>query len=238
MILILSKFITFVGLSVLSNKTGSLISIFDNDTLYLFINCNFYIAMKVSDFPQNRENPFAKQALVKIGSALVSKRVIGANKDESAVLKAVDQYSGEILGNTVFMRQKTVDTEQFTKLFFSNFQAFFELKPASMKVFRYIIGALKPDNDEIKFILDDCIAQTSLSKSTIYRALGELCAAQIIARGISDVLYYINPMVVFNGDRVTFATTYINKNFPEKYHTSKSSVKGTIDIMISDKLLE
>ena len=33
----------------------------------------------------------------------------------------------------------------------------------------------------------------------------------IIARGPSDSLYFINPMVAFNGDRVTFAKTYVKK---------------------------
>ena len=35
---------------------------------------------KLSDFELNKENPFAKQALVNIGSALVSKSVKGTNK--------------------------------------------------------------------------------------------------------------------------------------------------------------
>lgn len=58
--------------------------------------------VKLSDFELNKENPFAKQALVNIGNAIVSKSVKTANKDEAAVLKAVDN-NGEILGNSVFI---------------------------------------------------------------------------------------------------------------------------------------
>ncbi|MFS2435331.1 hypothetical protein AAH124_20465, partial [Phocaeicola vulgatus] len=33
----------------------------------------------------------------------------------------------------------------------------------------------------------------------------------IIARGPADNLWFINPLIVFNGDRVTFAKTYVRK---------------------------
>ena len=184
---------------------------------------------KLSDFELNKENPFAKQALVNIGSALVSKSVKGTNKDESAILKAVDG-NGEILGNSVFIRNKAVDTESFAKFFLAGFKAFFDLKPASIKVFKYILGQLKPNQDSFMFFMDECKEETGYSEVSIFRALGELCSAEIIARGRADIEYSISPMCVFNGDRVTFATTYINENYPQ-YKTTSTKLKGTIDVM-------
>jgi hypothetical protein len=184
---------------------------------------------KLSDYEMNRENPFAKQALVNIGSALVSKSIKGTNKDESAILKAVDG-NGEILGNSVFIRNKTVDTEEFTKFFLSGFKSFFDLKPASLKVFKFILKQLKPNRDDFYFFVEDCITDTGYSQASVFRALGELCKAKIIARGRTEEQYYINPMCVFNGDRVTFATTYINENYPN-YKTTSGTLKGTIDVM-------
>lgn len=186
---------------------------------------------KLTDFALNKENPFAQQALVNIGHALVTKSVKGTNKDESAVLKGVD-HNGEVLGDTVFIRNKTVDSEEFTKFFLAGFKAFFDLKPASMKVFSFILAQLKPNQDCFWFFVEDCMEYTGYSSVSIFRALGELCAAQIIARGRTERLYYINPMVCFNGDRVTFATTYINKNFPSmEGKVTNRNLKGTIDIM-------
>lgn len=190
----------------------------------------------LSDFELNRENPFAQQALVQIGRAIVSKKATSSNKDESAILKAVD-HDGQILGNTVFMRNKSVDEEQFAKFFFAGFKAFYDLKPVSIKVFGYILKRLKPNMDSFNFYLDECMEETGYAKVSIYRALGELCSSNIIARGRTEYEYYINPMVVFNGDRVTFATTYINTNYP-KYHTTNGRVKGTIQTMASDKILQ
>lgn len=187
---------------------------------------------KLSDFEMNKENPFAKQALVNIGNALLAKNVKGINKDESAILKGVDS-NGEILGNSVFIRNKTVDTESFTKFFLAGFKAFFDLKPASLKVFGFILEQLKPNQDEFLFFVEDCIKETGYSQASVFRALGELCSANIIARGRSELQYYVNPMCVFNGDRVTFATTYINRNYPT-YKTSQRTLKGTITQMQSE----
>lgn len=45
----------------------------------------------------------------------------------------------------------------------------------------------------------------------IYKGLAELITAEIIARGPNEYVWFINPMIVFNGDRVTFAKTYVKK---------------------------
>lgn len=201
----------------------------------VFENAFLYSMKNLSDFSLNKQNPFLNQTLIQMGSALVSKKVMASNKDEGAVLKAMDA-EGQILGNTVFMRNKTVDEEQFTKFFYAGFKAFYDLKPATIKVFGFIMNQLKPNSDEFLFFIEDCVKETKYSVATIYRALGELCAAEIIARGRDDIIYYINPMIIFNGDRVTFATTYINKNYP-KYHTSQGHLKGTIDTMKEDGML-
>lgn len=184
----------------------------------------------LADFQMNRENPFAKQTIVQMGNYLASRQIQGKNSDERAVLMATDIETGELLGQTVFMRTKTVDTETFAKVYQLGFQAFAELKPSVMKVFQYIIEQLKPDRDMFNLYIEDIIEATNLHKATIYRALGVLCEREIIARGRTEYDYYINPMYVFNGNRVTFITNWINNNAPE-YKTSQKALKGTIGLM-------
>jgi len=41
--------------------------------------------------------------------------------------------------------------------------------------------------------------------------LTSLLNNDIIARGKTDYRYYINPMIAFNGNRITFAKTYVKK---------------------------
>jgi hypothetical protein len=167
--------------------------------------------LKLSEFEKNKSNPFIEQALEKINENIVKRYKTASKTGERAVLKAVDE-NGEILGHTSFIRQIEVDEQQFTKLYLSNFSAFFDLSPASIKVFGYIMHQLKPKNDTFYFLIEECLEHTGYSSKTpIYKALAELVQAEIIARGSHEIIYFINPMIAFNGDRITFAKTYVKK---------------------------
>lgn len=179
---------------------------------------------KLSEFEMNRENPFISEALEVINKNIIQKTKMTKNTDERAILKAVDESTGEILGHTAFIRQIEVDEEKFTKFYLSGFQAFYDLKASSIKVFGFIMNLLKPNRDDFDFYADDCMSHYKLSRKTIERSLTELLNNGIIARGRNEYQYFINPMVVFNGNRITFAKTYIKKKTVEKVE-SKGQLK-------------
>ncbi|QNT15734.1 RepA protein, partial (plasmid) [Empedobacter stercoris] len=132
--------------------------------------------------------------------------------DQKAILQAFDPSSGEVLGHTQFVRQIEVDEQQFAKLYLSNFSSFFDLKPQAIRVFGYILNQLMPNKDEFLFLLDECLEYTKYKSSTSVRiGLTSLLESEIIARGRADNLYFINPMIAFNGNRITFAKTYVKK---------------------------
>jgi hypothetical protein len=167
--------------------------------------------LKLSDFQRNKENPFMKQAIEDIENHVVKKYKSSTGSDKKAVVAVADTDTGEVF-RTSFIRQIEVDEEQFAKLYLSNFAAFFDLSQAAIRVFGYIMTCMKPKNDMIMFILEDCLEYTKYtSKGTVYRGLAELVKAEIIARGINENLWFINPLIIFNGDRVTFAKTYVRK---------------------------
>lgn len=166
---------------------------------------------KLSDYGFNEENPFIKQAIEQVHKNVVKKYKTASATGQKAILKAIDD-NGEVLGHTQFIRQIEVDEQQFAKFYLSNFSAFFDLKPPAIKVFGYILNQLVPNKDEFIFLLDDCIKYTGYkTKASVFQGLGQLVENEIIARGKTDFLYYINPMIVFNGNRVTFAKTYVKK---------------------------
>jgi hypothetical protein len=71
---------------------------------------------------------------------------------------------------------------------------------------------LLPKKDMFYFTLEDCMIYTGYkSHKSIHQGLAFLLKAEIIARGKTEYIYYINPMVAFNGDRITFAKTYVKK---------------------------
>ena len=167
--------------------------------------------LKLSDFQRNKENPFMKQAIEDIKNHVVKKYKSSTGSDKKAVVAVADTDTGEVF-RTSFIRQIEVDEEQFAKLYLNNFAAFFDLSQAAIRVFGYIMTCMKPKNDMIMFILEDCLEYTKYtSKGTVYRGLAELVKAEIIARGINENLWFINPLIVFNGDRVSFTKTYVRK---------------------------
>lgn len=167
---------------------------------------------KVSQYQKNDENPFLNQALEVIDKNIVKKYKNSTKTDQKATLLAYDPNTSEVLGYTRFVRQIEVDEEQFAKLYLSNFAAFFDLSQSSIRVFGYILSCLKPKQDMIVFLMDKCKDYTKYETTKpIYKGLAELLQAEIIARGPADNLWFINPMIVFNGDRVTFAKTYVRK---------------------------
>ena len=62
-----------------------------------------------------------------------------------------------------------------------------------------------------------CLGHTGYkTRGNILSGLAELLEANIIARSEDSSLYFINPAVMFNGSRLTFAKTYIKKQLKEK----------------------
>lgn len=189
--------------------------------------------LTIRDFDKNKENPFVKQAVEQIHSNIVKKYRNTSGTSKNAILKAVNS-DGELVGHTSFVRQIEVDEQQFTKFYLSNFSNFFDLKPSAIKVFGYIMTVLIPKKDEFIFILEDCMDYTKYkSHKSIHEGLAELLKSEIIARGRTEYFYFINPMVAFNGDRVTFAKTYVKKqkNKPKEIDPNQTNIFQQIEEM-------
>lgn len=169
--------------------------------------------VKFSDFEKNKENPFLKQAIQEINESIVKKYKSASGTDQRAILQAYDPNTGETLGHTSFIRQIEVDEQEFVKFYLRDFKAFYGLTEKAFRIFGYILTKLIPNRDEFIFLLEECMNFTTYqSKRPIYAGLTELIQAEIIARGRTEVFYYINPMVIFNGNRVTFTKTYVKKS--------------------------
>ena len=166
---------------------------------------------KITDFEKNIENPFLKEAVEQIQQNIVKKYKNSSGSSRNAILQAVNA-EGELVGHTSFIQQIEVDEEQFTKIYLAQFSSFWNLKTQAIRVFGYIMTKLIPRQDTFMFFLDECMEYTGYKgKNSIYIGLTSLVENNIIARGRNDSHYFINPMVAFNGDRVTFAKTYIKK---------------------------
>lgn len=168
--------------------------------------------LEVSRYDKNLKNPFVEDAIERVNSQIVKRYKHATSTDQNAVLQAFDPSTGELLGHTSFIRQIEVDEEKFAKIYLSEFAAFWDLGKQAYRVFGYILTKLLPKQDLFNFFISECMEHTKYkTHKQVYQGLTQLLDAKIIARGPSDSHYYINPMIVFNGDRVTYAKTYIKK---------------------------
>lgn len=170
---------------------------------------------KLTDYPVNKINPFMESAVEEISGHAVKKwQSMGSGRGQGkAVLQTVDSTTGEVLGQATFVKRVMLDDERFAKIYLNKISQFFELSKVGIRLLSYVLTALRPREDIIFFSAKDAMEITGYkSKATIYKGLAELVNAEILARGEEDNLFYINPLIIFNGDRIQFMEEYVREN--------------------------
>jgi hypothetical protein len=162
-----------------------------------------------------KTNPFLENMIVPMKGRQV--RLSRLGKDENIL---INQATGEILGTHV-TTYKSVDGEQFIKLFTANIGLAFELTAAGIKAFTVLTWAVQHSalaKDEVLLdgvtldrFLEDQGHKKHLSLPTFRRGLAELTYAQIIAKTMRKSFYFINPNFIFNGDRIAFTSVIERK---------------------------
>lgn len=164
---------------------------------------------KIGDHPRHLTNPFVAKAIEEI--QFTKKTQIIRPGSRSAIQQIVND-DGETTGHTAFMKYIEVDDEQFAKVFLSQFASFWELTKPAIRVFGYILNELRPNSDRFIFKMPVALKITQYSTdASVLSGLSKLIECGIIARSEYDFEYFINPLVVFNGSRVTFAKSYLRK---------------------------
>jgi intergrase/recombinase len=155
------------------------------------------------------DNPFIEKA---VDSIVINKKTQIMKPSNKGEIQMVVSQDGEVQGYSAFMRFIEVDEDKFAKLYLSQFEAFWELSKPAIRVFGYIINSLNPHADSFMLRMDKCLEYTKYrQKSMIISGLSDLIENGIIAKSKYENEYFINPLVIFNGSRVTFAKTYIRK---------------------------
>jgi len=166
-------------------------------------------SISFSKLPKYNENPFIEKAIDDIKVIRKTQVVKPHSRGE---IQMIVSEGGEVTGHTAFMRYIEVEEAQFAKVYLSQFSAFWELNNTSIRVFGYIINSLRAKQDMFILYMDKALEYTKYKYAKeINKGIVGLIDAGIIAKAKYDNHYYINPLVVFNGDRVSFAKTYIKK---------------------------
>jgi hypothetical protein len=127
----------------------------------------------------------------------------------------IDRDTGVEKLTTTFSQIKTIDTEGFVKVFSDHIKGYFNLTQPGFKLFllllRSVQKAMEADRVYLTYPAAKKAAQAfnnKLSRATFDRGINDLCEKQIIALCDEPGWVFINPAIVFNGDRVRFIEEY------------------------------
>lgn len=164
--------------------------------------------------PTFKENPFLEADKGQVYTSKTKKVAIAPGDD---IL--VNNETGEVRPTTITSFYE-VDGDQFVKLYTNQIKALFDLSPSAYKFMEVIFvqvqnHALNGDTIYLNSqMAEEHFINTQrkpISKATFARVIRELIEKEIIAQSNKTNLYYINPRIFFNGDRVRFITEYKKK---------------------------
>lgn len=164
---------------------------------------------RIREHAKYADNPFLDKV---IENVKITKRKEFVHPTNKAGTHIVVDENGEVTGHTQFLQLVEVDEQKFAKVYLSQFEAFWELTKPAIRVFGYIMQVVKPNSDRFIFKIDEAKKYADYKNdSSIFSGLACLIEQGIIARTKYDFEYFINPLIFFNGDRVTFAKMFIKK---------------------------
>lgn len=152
------------------------------------------------------ENPFVGPYFT------VPKRPKAAKMDVEAEMY-LTTTGGEILAGAELRKVSLVDSDQFVKVFTSRLRVFFDLTSRTLKLLEVVMAEyarVPPGADQVYLnaaVFEAYFAKQGRpapSRATYKRALDEMVTKGFIAYSTRPGLFFINPAIFFNGDRVRF----------------------------------
>lgn len=136
---------------------------------------------------------------------------IDTKKKKLTVDRGSEVETEEGVFTTTISQIQEVDREEFLKIFTGQIKFYFDLTQTGFKLFFIIMGLYQKQigGDEIYLNFETAKEEaekyeSAISKAVYYRGLKELLEKKIIARSVKKYIFYINPAIVFNGDRARF----------------------------------
>ena len=144
-------------------------------------------------------NPFIEGGVLKIDKG--KKTIIaGGTKDVM-----MNTETGEVTGMALLHRVKEIDKTQFIKIYIDEVKSLFDLSKTGIRTFNYILTCMRMNEAQIYLNIHKLVEYAEWTNTTqAYKGLGELIANSIIAPSCQPNIWFINPNVIFNGDRIAF----------------------------------
>jgi hypothetical protein len=157
-------------------------------------------------FPIYSENPFMTGISLK-----TKKRKLTVARGTSLT----DVDTGEQELTTTIAQIKEVDEEQYIKVYSGKIKFYFDLSSAGFKVFMLLLQSVQQTVGLDRVYMTHQRASKSmeamggtLSRAVYDRGVNDLCAKKVIAACDESGWFFINPAIIFNGDRARFVEEY------------------------------
>ena len=136
---------------------------------------------------------------------------IDTKKKKLTVDRGSEVETEEGVFTTTISQIQEVDREEFLKIFTGQIKFYFDLSQTGFKLFFIIMGLYQKQigGDEIYLNFETAKEEaekyeSAISKAVYYRGLKELLEKKMIAKSVKRYIFYINPAIIFNGDRARF----------------------------------
>lgn len=150
------------------------------------------------------ENPFWEKTEVKVGKKMI--RISGG--------KHISR-EGESISHSGIHIIREVDENEFLKIYTRNVRAIFDLKPTAQRVLQYLMTELQktPNADAVYLAwvgAEEYFSENDIkaSRASFHRALSELIQKGFLAESTRPNMFWFNPNLFFNGNRMTFVNEY------------------------------
>lgn len=161
--------------------------------------------------PTHTENPFLDGSTVDIRGR--KKRYTVAARGDVLI-----DPNGQVKGGIEHSIVRVVDDAQFVKVFSDGIAGMYDLRSAGSKVFRYLFDQVQkhPNVDRLYlYFMDAAEEPWVISKPVFFRGMAELLDKAFIARSSNPNMYYLNPAMIWNGDRFRFVQEYQRAKQPK-----------------------
>lgn len=172
-------------------------------------------------------NPFWQKTEVKVGTKIV--RVAGG-------MHVSDE--GESISHSGIHVIKEVDEDEFLKIYTKNIKAIFDLKPTAQRVLQYLMTELQktPNADAVYLAwmgAEEYFSEHNIqsSRASFHRALSELIQKGFLAESTKTNMFWFNPNLFFNGNRLTLIHEYRRKTL-EKTKITDVGPEGNARLQI------
>lgn len=154
--------------------------------------------------PTHTENPFLKGSEVQITGR--KKRYTVASRGDTVI-----GPTGQVKAGIEHTIVRVVDDAQFVKVFSDGISGIYDLRSAGSKVFRFLFDQVQkhPNVDRLYLYFMDATEEPwEISKPVFFRGMAELLEKGFIARSANPNMFYLNPTMLWNGDRFRFVQEY------------------------------